>query len=160
MRFRLLFSLCAGLLLAGSALAHGFRAGELQIRHPFVRATMPGQPTGAAYFSIENEGKKADRLIGATTTVAGSVQIHAMNMDGNIMRMREVAAVDIAPGAKVSLKPGDGMHLMLMELKQPLKQGDKFPLTLNFEKAGKVEVTVVVDKEAAQPAAADHQHHH
>lgn len=162
------FALAAALAaLAGlsstSAFAHGAKIGDLSIGHPHARATVPGQPAGAAYLSIENNGKTADRLVGVSSPVAAGGQIHTMSMEGSVMKMREVDAIAIAPGAKVSMKPGDGYHLMLTGLKKPLKEGDKFPLTLTFEKAGKLDVEVHVDGAAkAEPAMsgehAAHQH--
>ncbi|TFV90878.1 copper chaperone PCu(A)C [Oxalobacteraceae bacterium OM1] len=146
--------LVAAALFAGAVQAHEFKAGDLRIGHPHARATVAAQPTGAAYLSIQNKGKAADRLIAASTPVAQSVEIHSMKMDGNVMRMREVAAIEVPAGGKVSLAPGADYHLMLVGLKQPLKLDDAFPLTLTFEKAGKVEVSVTVDG----AAAGGHQH--
>jgi copper(I)-binding protein len=87
--------------------------------------------------------------------------MHTMSMDGNVMKMREVSSIELKPSVKVSMKPGDGYHIMLIGLKQPLKIGDKFPLTLTFEKAGKAEVTVwVEDKDQkAEKKTNAHQHH-
>jgi copper(I)-binding protein len=117
---------------------------------------VPNQPSGGAYFSIENTGKQNDRLIGVATTVAKSAELHNMAMDGNVMKMREVAAIDIAPAAKVEMRPGNGYHVMLMGLNQPLKRDDKFTLTLTFEKAGKVDVAVQVRDSGTTSAM--HQH--
>jgi copper(I)-binding protein len=136
--------------------AHSFKVGDLQVIHPHARATVPGQPSGAAYFSIENAGKTADKLIAVSSPIAKSAEIHTMTMEGNVMKMREASAIDLAPGAKVSMKPGDGYHIMLMGLTKPLKKDDKFPMTLTFEKAGKVDVEVRVDGEAA----GDMEHKH
>jgi copper(I)-binding protein len=72
-----------------------------------------------------------------------------MAMDGNVMKMREVDGVDLPPNSKVAMQPGDGYHIMLMGLKKPLAAGDKFPMTLRFEKAGKVDVSVKVEDQAA-----------
>lgn len=148
----------AAMILVTSALSHAqdYRLGELQVSQPYARPTVPGQPAGSAYLNLQNNGKNADKLVSAASPIAGSVQIHTMSMDGNVMRMREVAGVDLPPGARLAMKPGDGYHLMLMGLKQPLKTGDKFPLTLVFEKAGKIEVTVPVDNGAAK----EKHHHH
>lgn len=171
---RIFYALPALLLSTTLAFAHGFQVGDLKIGHPFARPTIAQQPTGAAYLSIENTGKSADRLLSISTPAATSAALHTMTMDGNIMRMREANAMAIEPGATVAMKPGMGYHIMLIGLKSPLKVGDRFPMTLTFDKAGKVDVTVVVqDREAAQsgPAAgaasmsmpmpdAGHQHQH
>lgn len=139
--------LLAALSLSAIALAahaHSFKLGELTIGHPYARATAPGQPTGGAYLSVRNAGATGDKLVSATADVAASVELHEMKMEGTVMRMREVSAVEVPAGQAVELKPG-GLHIMLMGLKAPLKQGDKFPLKLKFEKAGEVTVTVNVE---------------
>jgi periplasmic copper chaperone A len=130
--------------LAFSAHAHSFKLGELRIGHPYARSTAPGQPAGGAYLSISNAGAAGDKLVSATADVAKSVELHEMKMEGDVMRMREVSAVDVPAGKAVELKPG-GLHIMLMGLKAPLKEGEKFPLKLKFEKAGEVTVTVNVE---------------
>jgi copper(I)-binding protein len=160
---RLLPAAFLALSLAASqaALAHSFSVGDLQIGHPWARPTVAKQPTGGAYLSVENRGKAADNLLSASSPAASEVQIHTMKMEGTTMRMREVPKLEVAPGAKVTMAPGDGYHLMLIGLKQPLKVGDKFPMQLVFEKAGAVEVTVnVEDKPKSSAAPAEHQHKH
>ncbi|SFH83111.1 hypothetical protein SAMN04515618_1044 [Collimonas sp. OK307] len=135
--------LCA-LAISVSAYAQEYDLGSLHISHPYARATVPGQPGGGAFLSIENKGKEADKLIGVSSSVAKSSEIHTMSMDGNVMKMREVGELDLPPASTVDMKPGHGYHIMLMGLSQPLKAGDKFPLTLTFRKAGKIEVSVIV----------------
>jgi periplasmic copper chaperone A len=148
------------ILAAATALAHAhsFARGDMHIGHPYARATVPGQPSGAAYLSIENNGKAADKLIAVSTPIAKSAEIHTMSMEGNVMKMREVQDIEVAPGAKIAMKPGDGYHIMLMGLKKALKKDDKFPLTLTFEKAGKVNVEVHVDGDATDMEHMDHHH--
>lgn len=143
-----------------AAAAHSYKIGPIGIDHPQARPTVVGQPVGGAYMKIVNKGA-ADRLLSATTAVAAAVQMHTMAMDGDVMTMREVDAVDLPAGQTVEFKPG-GFHLMLMGLKAPLKNGDKFPMTLKFEKAGKVEVMVHVEPVAATSGAAapGSQHSH
>ena len=132
-------SLCAGI-----ACAQSYTFDNLRIDHPYARPTPPGARTGGAYLAIENRGGEADRLLRVTTTAAGSAEIHSMTMDGNVMRMRAIAALDIPPRATTSLKPG-GYHLMLLDLKRPLMSGDTISLTLTFERKGVVEVPVRVE---------------
>lgn len=149
------------LLSALPALAHEYKVGELHIGHPYARSTPPGAKVGGAYLSIDNKGKVADKLVRASSPRAGSVELHTMSMEGNVMRMRQVLAIEVAPGATVKLAPG-GLHVMLQELKQPLKKGEKFPLTLVFERSGEVKVDIVVEDApvnagAAAPAGA-HKH--
>lgn len=124
--------------------ARDFSVDKLFIEQPEARPTRPGQPGGAAYVSIENRGSAADRLVGASAPVAGKTEIHTMSMDGNVMRMREVDAIAIDPGARIVMRPGAGYHIMLLNLKKPLTAGEQFPLTLRFAKAGKVVVSVEV----------------
>lgn len=147
-------------LATGLSQAHEFKLKDLKIIHPYARTTAPYQPSGAAYLSLENKGSAADKLLSISSPVAKSVEIHTMSMEGNVMKMREVDGIDLPPAAKVDMKPGHGYHIMLMGLEKPLKAGDKFPLTLNFEKAGKTDVTVVVEeaKKETAPAAGQHRH--
>jgi copper(I)-binding protein len=143
-------------LLSGAVHAAGYRAGNIGITDPHARPTVPGQPGGAAYVTLENTGSSADRLVSVSSPVAQSAAIHTMRMDGDIMRMREAGELPLAPAAKVEMKPGMGYHIMLNGLKQPLQQGTTFAMTLNFEKAGKVDVLVTVDAKDAKPAGHGH----
>jgi len=145
--------LASVLLLAGigAASAHSYKLGALEIGHPWARATPPTAPTGGGYLSVKNTGKTPDRLISVSSPAAEAVQVHEMKMEGNVMRMRELdGPLEIKPGETVTLAPG-GMHLMMMGLKEPLKQGEKVPLTLVFEKAGKIDVELVVVAMGASP---------
>lgn len=153
--------LLGGLALSIAAQAHEYKVGDLQVGHPWARTTVPGQPSGGAYLSIENKGKAADKLIAVASPVAKSTEIHTMSMDGNVMKMREVGSIEVKPSEKVAMQPGNGYHIMLIGLSQPLKAGDKIPLTLTFEKAGKLEVSVYVEDKAAKDAggSAEHAHH-
>ena len=135
--------------------AHSFKLGDIDIGHPYARATGAGQPTGAGYLKLDNKGRD-DKLLSARAAVSASVELHSMTMEGDVMRMRQVDGVPLPAGKTVELKPG-GFHLMFVGLKSPLKDGDKFPMTLKFEKAGEVEVTVNVEAPKAG-AAAEHKH--
>ncbi|HWW06412.1 copper chaperone PCu(A)C [Collimonas sp.] len=148
---------CA-LAISVSAYAHEYQLGSLHIDHPYARATVPGQPAGGAFLSIENSGKESDKLIGVSSLIAKSTEIHTMSMEGNVMKMREVGEIELLPASKVDMTPGHGYHIMLIGLTQPLKAGDKFPLTLTFQKAGKIEVSVFVTDLTGKPADAAHQH--
>jgi len=134
------------LLALGTALstAQSGARDSLRIEHPYARPTPPGARTGGAYLTIDNRGNEPDRLLGVATPAAGAAEIHSMTMEGNMMRMRAVAAVDIPARATTALKPG-GYHVMLMDLKRPLVVGETFPLTLTFAKAGKIDVTARVE---------------
>jgi hypothetical protein len=138
-------------LWALPSLAHDFKAGALRIDHPYATPSRPGMTTGSVYFrGIRNTGATADRLLSVTTPVAGRVEIHRMRLlpgvQGEVMQMRAVPSLDIPAGATVVMKHGspDGHHLMLLDLKSPLQDGDRLALTLNFEKAGSHVVKVWV----------------
>ncbi len=157
-------TLCISLLTLlplAAAQAHGGRAGDVEIGHPFATPTPGGAPNGAAYIAtLSNTGKEPDRLLRVSSPVSQRAEIHTMAVDaGGVMRMREIGEIALAPGASVKMRPGDGYHLMLMGLKQPLKEGDTFPLTMEFERGGKVEVKVVVQVPKARTGdMAGHKH--
>jgi periplasmic copper chaperone A len=135
----------AGLVLAAAALgahAQEFKHGRLTISQPHARATAPGQTAGGGYLKLHNNGP-ADRLVAASAAVSNTVELHSMTMEGDVMRMRQLDAIELPAGTTVELKPG-GLHLMLMGLKAPLKPGDSFAMKLKFEKAGEVAVQAKV----------------
>ena len=150
-------ALLAGLFVA-PARTEEIKAGDLVITQAWSRATPGGAKIGGGYLTIENKGSAPDRLIGGSADVAGNVQVHEMAMNSGVMTMRALdKGLAIEPGKIVKLAPG-GYHLMLMDLNSPLKQGDKLPVTLDFEKAGKVKLTFDVQGIGAQaPAGADGQ---
>jgi copper(I)-binding protein len=145
----------AACIAGASARAEEVKAGDLVISQAWSRATPNGAKIGSGYLTIENKGAAADRLIDGSADVAGKVEVHEMAMKDGVMTMRPLDnGLTIEPGKTVKLAPG-GYHLMLFDLKSPLKQGDKIPLTLDFEKAGKVAVSLEVEGIGAQsPAAA------
>ena len=144
----------AALLLAAPARADDVKAGDLVISQAWTRATPGGAKTGGGFLTIENKGSAPDKLIGASSDGAGKVEVHEMTMNNGVMKMRPVeGGLTIDPGKTVKLAPG-GYHLMMTDLKKPLKQGDKMPVTLEFEKAGKVAVTLDVQGVGAQGPAA------
>ena len=140
------------------AQAHGVKRGELELRHPHAYPTLPGLTTGAVYLiAVHNEGERTERLLAASTTVAERVELHQMQMDGDVMRMRALPEIEIPARSTVSLRPGsaDGYHLMLFGLRRPLAVGDRFALTLRFEHAGAIPVEVRVE---AARAPTQHAH--
>jgi periplasmic copper chaperone A len=143
-------------LLAAPAHAQEVKAGDLVITQAWTRATPGGAKIGGGYLTIENKGAAPDRLIGGSADVAGKVEVHEMAMNNGVMTMRPLdKGLAIDPGKTVKLAPG-GYHLMMFDLKIPLKQGDKVPVTLEFEKAGKVQLSLDVQGIGAQgPAGAD-----
>ena len=118
----------------------------IQVDHVWSRAALAGHE-GAVYLTITDTGAP-DTLTGVSTPVAAMAGLHRSTDDNGVMKMRPVASLPIEPGKPVTLAPG-GYHIMLMDLKQPLKQGDSFPVTLIFAKAGQVTVTAAVAKAGA-----------
>ncbi|HMN51539.1 MAG TPA: copper chaperone PCu(A)C [Xanthobacteraceae bacterium] len=117
-----------------------YTKGNIEIQSPWSRATPAGADVGASYLVITNKGTQSDRLVSFTTDLAGQPEIHEMGMDGGVMKMRPLPkGLEIPPGATIKLQPG-GYHLMLLKLKKPLTQGQRYKATLVFEKAGPIEV--------------------
>jgi hypothetical protein len=121
------------------------RFDTLRVDHPVARATPPGAKTAAVYFTVGNAGSQTERLLRASTPVAGGVVLHQMAVDDGVMKMRAIPSLEIRPGARVELKP-DGYHLMLVDLKQSLKVGETFPLMLTFDRAGTIRTVVTVEE--------------
>jgi copper(I)-binding protein len=130
-------------LAVATAYAHDYRAGEIHIDHPWARASIGAAKAGAAYMTLTNEGTEPDRLLAASVEVAEKAELHTTRMEDGVMRMRQVEAIELAPGESVAIEPG-GLHIMMIGLKAPLAEGERFPMTLTFEKAGEVEVEVAV----------------
>jgi copper(I)-binding protein len=160
MRHLTRFALAAAFsAVAVAASAHDYSLGDLKIDHPWARATPGAITTGAAYLSVTAQGQTPDRLVGAETPRAAKTELHTMMLDGDIMRMRQVSAIEINPGEPTLLKPG-GLHIMLIGLKAPLREKDSFPMTLSFEKAGKIEVQVTVEAAGARDSGHDGHSRH
>ena len=151
---RRLFLAAAVTLLALPAAAQDYKIGSIEITTPWTRATPPSARTGGGFMTITNKGTVADRLVSVRSNASDKVEIHEMQMDGNVMRMRELAkGLEIPPGATVMLKPGS-YHIMFMELKAPLAKDAKVPVTLVFEKAGSIDIQL--DVEALGASAPKH----
>jgi len=154
-------ALAAPLVWIAAAEAHDFKLGSIRIDHPYATPTPPGAQTGAVYFrTLINRGRAPDRLIEARASVAGRVELHRMRMDQGVMRMREVDGIDLLPGQAVPARHGqpDAYHLMLFDLKAPLKEGERFSVWLRFRDAGEIEVTAWVQR--PKGAAPSHSHQH
>lgn len=134
------------LLVSSLASAHEYKVGSLTIEHPWARASVAAN--GAAYMTISNSGTEADELLAAASPVADKVELHTHIMEGEVMKMRPVKAIEVNVGEPAALKPG-GLHIMLIGLKAPLKEGEKFPMTLTFKNAGTVDVEVAVQSVGA-----------
>jgi len=131
--------------------------GNLTLTGPFARATLPNAPVAGGFLTIANRGHQDDRLVAAASPAAGYMEVHEMAMEGDVMRMRELAGgLPIPAGATVELKPG-GFHVMFMDLKQPLVEGATVEVTLTFEKAGSVTVPLAIRARNAE-AAGGHDH--
>ncbi|MCW5698849.1 MAG: copper chaperone PCu(A)C [Rhodospirillales bacterium] len=133
---------------AGSALAADAAVGNIVVQGPWARASASMAKAGAAFMTIENKGSALDRLVSASADVSDKVELHTHIKEGDVMKMRQVEAIDVPAGGTTELKPG-GLHVMFMGLKHPLNEGESFPLTLSFEGAGEVTVDVVVKEAGA-----------
>jgi len=122
--------------------------GPIAVEAPWARASIGNSRISAAYMVLRNGGTTADRLLAVSSPAAGRAELHTMSMDNNVMRMRPVTAIDVAPGGVATLQPS-GLHVMLIDLREPLRAGARVPLVLRFERAGTIEVSVPV-----QPANA------
>ncbi len=136
-------------ILAGSASADTIEVGALTIDAPWARATPAAAPVAGGYLTITNNGDTADRLIAGAAAFAGRIEIHEMAMTDGVMRMRELAdGLEIAPGETVVLEPGS-YHVMFMQLAAPLVEGETRDVTLEFERAGSVDLSFAVRSLAA-----------
>jgi len=146
-------------VLAGKAAAEEFKAGEISVQQPWSRATPGGATVGAGYLTITNGAETSDRLVSVSAEIAGRSEIHRMEMAHGVMKMRPLPeGVEVPAHGSVALEPG-AYHVMFFDLKRPLKEGDSFPATLTFEKAGPLDVTFEVEGFGAKTAPDEHQHH-
>jgi periplasmic copper chaperone A len=130
---------------AGIAWPHNHEKGDIEVRHPWSRATPPGAKVGVGYLEIRNKGSQPDRLLSATTPAAKRVEMHVTEHAGEVAKMRQLRSFEIPGRERLELRPG-GAHLMLVDLVQPLKKGERFGVTLRFERAGEVEVQFEVQE--------------
>ncbi|TIX98502.1 MAG: copper chaperone PCu(A)C, partial [Mesorhizobium sp.] len=122
-----------------------FRVGDLEIGHPWSRATPPGAKVAGGYFTVTNTGSSPDRLLSISSEISAKAELHEMDVGDGVMAMRPVTGgLEVPAGGKVALAPG-GYHLMFVGLKRQPKQGETFPATLIFEKAGTVTVDFAVE---------------
>lgn len=136
---------------AGIAAAHDYKVGTLHITQPWTRATPKGSTVGGGFLKVTNNGTTPDRLVGGSSPISGRFEVHEMSMDNGVMRMRQLKdGLVIKPGETVELKPGS-FHVMFIDLKEPIKEGDRLKGTLEFEKAGKIDVEYVAVAVGASP---------
>ena len=150
MPLRLLIILFVALSMS-SAIAAEYRRGSLRISHLHARATAPGQTSAAVYVTIANNGHIADQLMTIETPVAEAANVHTMSMEGDVMKMRDVHALALAPATSIAMVAGHGYHIMLTGLRQPLVEGQTIPLILKFKKAGTVKTTVTINALTSMP---------
>ena len=148
---------------AGFAQAHGeksWQVGAITLTAPWTRATPKSAPVAGGFVKITNTGNESDWLIGGSFTGANRVEVHEMATENGVMKMRQVSSgLEIKPGQTVELKPG-GFHLMFMEMKQPVIEGNPVRGALTFRKAGTVEIDFVVAPMGAPAPASKGGHHH
>lgn len=157
--FRLVALAAAFLVFSLPALATEMsKAGDVGIEQPWARASAGRGANGAAYVTLTNHGQAPDKLIAASSPVASRAELHAHSMEGGIMKMRPVYAIEIAPGGQTVLQPGS-MHIMLIGVHDPMKQGTTFPLTLTFEQGGAVTIDVPVEAAGALRPMGGHMKH-
>jgi copper(I)-binding protein len=130
-------------LVVLAALPAFAQQSQIQVETVWARATPGEARTGAAYMTLHNLGSAPDRLLSVESPAAGKAELHNHVMVGNVAQMRPVDAIEVAPGSPTVLQPG-GLHVMLLDLKAPLRAGQSVPLTLNFARAGKIEAKVAV----------------
>ncbi|MES2351154.1 MAG: copper chaperone PCu(A)C [Pseudomonadota bacterium] len=128
---------------------------QVTVSQPWVRATVPQQHATGAFMTLTSSG--GGRLVGASSPLAGAVEVHEMKMVDDIMRMRQIDGLPLPAGQEVTLMPG-GYHLMLLELKQVMQDGDKVPLTLELEDANHVRSSITVEA-PVRPLNAAAGHH-
>ena len=146
---RLTLPLALASLVVSLATSPVYAGSDIEVMHPWARPTIPNRP-GVAYFGIHNQGDTADRLIGAHAEGVTKIEIHKAEQKQGVMTMAPVEAVDIPAGGMAHLGPG-GFHLMMFGIDPPLKLGDTLEMTLIFETAGEVAITVTVSKTMGDP---------
>ena len=139
------------LLISAPGVTQDYEVGSIHIVSPWSRALPPTSEHGATYFTLINHGDSADQLLGASSPIAVRAEIHTHTMTDSMMKMRHLEFIDLPPGEEIRFRPGEH-HIMLIHLKQQLKEGSRFPLILQFDRAGHTTVEVVV-----QPAGAENQ---
>ena len=145
------------LATAPSALAGDVMQGDIHVMKPWSRPLPPVSPNGAAYVTIMNMGGEPDRLLSVATPAAERAELHTHSMQGGMAKMRRLESVDVGPGETVVFEPG-GHHIMLMGLATPLVEGKSYPLTLRFERAGEVEVEVMITEPKGGASRLEHDH--
>ncbi len=143
-------------VMSAHAHAADVMAGSLKISATWARATPKGASVGGGYMTITNTGSTPDKLVGGSTSISKELEVHEMTMDNGVMKMRPVSGgLEIKPGQTVKLDPA-GYHIMFVGLNGQLKEGDHFKATLEFAKAGKVDVDFVIEGIGAMSIGGTH----
>lgn len=150
--------LAALIVVAAPVVAHEFKAGTIEISHPWSRPTPPSAPVASGYVKLTNTGVESDRLTAVSSPFAGRAEIHRSVVENGVASMRPVDGLTVEPGATLDFE-AEKLHVMFIGPDRQLKDGDRFPATLVFEKAGPVEVEFVVQRRGAERAPADHSGH-
>jgi copper(I)-binding protein len=140
---RFLVTIAIGLGLALSAHAQTSGSSTIVVEQAWARATPNGAKTGAIYMTLLNKGTADDRLLGASTAMAEEIQFHSEVNENGMVKMRRLSSITVHPGTAITLKP-NAIHAMMIGLREPMKKGQSFPLTLQFEKAGGITITVPI----------------
>ena len=139
------------------------QTAAVKVEGAWARASVQGQKGTGAFMRLT--AQEGARLVRAESPAAGLAEVHEIKMEGDVMKMRALPQLELKSGQKMAMQPGSGVHIMLMGLKKPLAVGDTFPLTLNFRKAGKIDITVSVVEMGMPMKKKDddgdmHHHHH
>lgn len=148
--------LLGALIAAAVVSTPGFAAEAVTVGNAWARATAPGQKAAGVYMELVSAADAA--LVGVETPVAARAELHTMSMDGGVMRMRAAEKIDLPARKAVKLAPG-GFHIMLLDIKQPLKAGDRLTLTLTIRGAGAALSTIKVEAEVRDVGAAAMRSH-
>ena len=146
-------------VLSAPVSAQPYALGDVSVHHPWSRELPPVAPNGAAYFRVENGDGEPVRIVGASSPVADRAELHTHEMDGGVMKMRHVRAVEVPAKGAASFAPG-GLHVMLIGLKKPLVAGESFPLILEFDTAGTIDVTVGITRDGPTDHSGHGGHEH
>jgi hypothetical protein len=148
--------LAAGLLFSAGVLAGA--ADNVSVQDPYVRLAPPNAAATGAFMVIRNTGDKDVKLVKADNPVSKATELHTHLNEGGVMKMRPVPAIEIKAKGEAVLKPG-GLHVMMIDLKAPMKEGDSVPITLTFDDGSSKQVDARVVKATAAPAPTEHKQH-
>lgn len=143
-------------LLMSLALASPAFADTVKIENAWVRATAPGQKVAGGFLDLTADADL--KLVGGSSPASSTLELHMMKMDGGVMIMRQIKEIDLPRGKTVSLKPG-GLHIMFIDLKQQIKEGDKVPVSLTVRNAAGKEQQLQVEAPAMRAGGMAHHHH-